>query len=222
MEILKPLHHSLTEKYHKYLVIEAINTYAHGRLLDIGCGNKPFLKYTQKHVSEHIGLDHHDSPHGKESVDVFGYADDLPFENSSFDTILLTQVIEHIENPKNVFSEVSRVLKSDGVLIISWPFLYPIHEAPRDFYRYTKYGVTYLSENAGLQIINFKAVSGFWISYFSFLSIYLFGKSKLLYCFMYPFLLIFKILCQLLERIDVNQQSKDKWTWNYCAVMKKP
>jgi ubiquinone/menaquinone biosynthesis C-methylase UbiE len=119
MGIFKPLHFSLSEKYHKYLVIGAIQDYATGRLLDIGCGNKPFLKYTTHRVSEHIGLDHPASPHGNSAVDVTGFADNLPFESDSFNTVLLTQVIEHLEDPGNVLRETARVLKKDGFVIIA-------------------------------------------------------------------------------------------------------
>ncbi len=221
MGVFWPFHSSLTEKYHKFLVIEAIQKHACGKLLDIGCGIKPFKQYTSKIVTEHIGLDHAESPHGSNHVDIIGLADDLPFEPDSFDTVLMTQVIEHIENPSRVFREINRILKPNGKLIVSWPFLYPIHEAPRDFYRYTKYEMHYFAKDARLEVIELNAVSGFWVSWYSFLSIYLFGKSKVIYLLLSPFLLPLKWICLFLERLDKNQESKDKWTWNYCAIMKK-
>lgn len=222
MGVFWPFHSSLSEKYHKYLVIEAIQKYARGKLLDIGCGNKPFFKYTNGIVSEHIGLDHAGSPHGQNRIDVIGFADDLPFDPASFDTVLMSQVIEHLENPSKVFSEINRILKPDGKAIVSWPFLYPIHEAPRDFYRYTKYGMQHLTKEAGLEMIELKAVSGFWITWYAFLSIYLYGKSKAIYIFLSPFLLLMKWMCLFLEILDKNRESNEKWTWNYCAIMKKP
>lgn len=216
-----PFHSPLTEKYHKFLVIEAIQKHAQGKLLDIGCGKKPFKHYASKVVSEHIGLDHAESPHGSDDVNVVGVADNLPFEQNSFDTVLMTQVIEHLENPSRVFSEIYRVLKPNGKVIVAWPFLYPIHEAPRDFYRYTKYGMKHLAGEAGLELIELKAASGFWISWFSFLSIYIYGKSRFIYGLLSPLLLLLKWICLALEAFDKNQESKEKWTWNYCSIMKK-
>ena len=80
----------------------------------------------------------------------------------------------------------------------------------------------YLANEAGFETIELNAVSGFWISWYGFLSIYIFGKSKLIYGFLSPLLFLLKWICMILGVLRKNQRSKEKWTWNYCAIMKKP
>ena len=219
--LIKPLHYTLVRKYHKNLVKGEIIKYAKGRVLDLGCGDKPFYPFIKEQVEEYIAVDHPGTPHSKEHIDFFASAYELPFKDNYFDVVLLTQVIEHLERPETGLIEIHRVLKEKGVLIISWPFLYPIHEAPRDFFRYTKYGMKYLAEKAGFLIKKLIPVSGFWITYFSFLSIYILRKSKLFYFLLIPLLFLFKYICILLEMIDRNDSSKSAWTWNYYAILEK-
>lgn len=221
MKFIKPLHYSLIQKYHKGLVKKEIVKYAKGKILDIGCGEKPFYPFVKDKVDEYIGVDHPDTPHSKAYIDVFAPAHDLPFQDNYFDVVLLTQVIEHLETPLAVLKEIYRVLKEDGILIISWPFLYPIHEAPRDFFRYTSYGMEYLSQKSGFLIKKLTPVSGFWITYFSFLSIYILRKSKLIYGLLFPLIFIFKYFCLLLEMIDRNADSRSAWTWSYYIILEK-
>jgi len=219
MKFLKPLHLSLVQHHIKGLVKKEIVNYAKGNVLDIGCGEKPFYIDIQKQIIRYIGLDHPGTEHQKENIDVFGIAKYLPFKNESFDMVLLTQVIEHLEDPQKALYETYRILKQNGILIISWPFLYPVHEAPRDFYRYTDFGMKHLATQAGFIVKSLVPVSGFWITFFSFLSMYIFRKSKLIYLFFLPILLLFKWLCILFNKLDVNSHSK--WTWNFYAVLKK-
>ncbi|MBN1415298.1 MAG: class I SAM-dependent methyltransferase [Bacteroidales bacterium] len=216
-----PLHQSLIDKYHVELVRQAIIKYSRGKVLDVGCGDKPFYSDIQEKIEQYIGLEHKDSIHAKDKAEILGSADSIPLPDNHVDTVILTQVLEHIENPSAVLKEISRVMKLQGILIIAWPFLYPIHEEPRDFYRYTVFGLTHLAKEAGFEVLSFVPVSGFWITWFGFVSIYLRGKSLLLYIFFYPLLLILKIICVFIQVIDRNKNARIKWTWNYYAVLKK-
>jgi len=216
-----PLHQSLIEKYHVGLVRRAIIKYSRGRVLDVGCGNKPFYPYIKDIIDQYIGLEHKDSIHAKEKAEILGTADNIPLPDDHVDTVILTQVIEHVENPAGVLKEIRRVLKNNGILIVAWPFLYPIHEEPRDFYRYTEFGLLHLAKETKFKVMTLVPVSGFWITWFGFVSIYLRGKSLLIYLFLYPFLLVFKIICILLQSLDRNEKAKMKWTWNYYAILKK-
>lgn len=216
-----PLHRSLIQKYHVNPVKKEIIFYARGDMLDIGCGNKPFYQFIKHHVDSYVGLEHPDTPHDKTLADVFGSADNLPFEENKFDVVVLTQVIEHVENPGKVMLEIFRVLRKEGICIVAWPFLYPIHEEPRDYYRYTLFGISTLAKEAGLKIEKMVPVSGFWITWFGFISIYVFGKSGFLYLMMYLPLLLLKALCVFLQTLDRNQRAKERWTWNYFAILRK-
>ena len=68
----------------------------------------------------------------------------LPFPAATFDTVLCAEVLEHCLNPQQVIDEFYRVLRPEGVLLLSTRFLFPIHDAPHDYYRYTKYGLMHL------------------------------------------------------------------------------
>ena len=215
----KPLHTSFIDKYIKNEVKNEILKYGKGSVLDIGCGDKPFYHSLKNQINHYIALDHLASKNSINAVDIFATADNLPFIDSSFDVVLLTQVLEHLEEPALALSEIKNVLKQNGILIISVPFLYPVHEAPRDFYRFTEFGIKYLANKAGFSIEVIKPVSGFWITFFSFLSIYILRKSKLLYFLFVPVLLPLKYISLIFDKID--KKSKFKWSWNYYTVLRK-
>ncbi|HRP88523.1 MAG TPA: methyltransferase domain-containing protein [Edaphocola sp.] len=149
--------------HYKFLIpdlLGAINKYAKGRLLDVGCGNKPYESEFPNAVTEYLGCDVAQSD--RKVVDVICPATDLAFEDNNFDTVFCTQVMEHVYNHKKAFFEVSRVLKKDGLLIGSVPMAWPHHEEPYDFFRFTKYGLTGLLEEAGFEIVELKANGGKW------------------------------------------------------------
>lgn len=107
-----------------------------GLVLDIGCGPSPYKRY----FPNRIGLD----TASKDGVDVVATIYELPFENEKFDIILCTEVLEHLNSPESAIKEIARVLKKEGVLILTTRFLFPLHDVPDDYYRYTKYGLRYL------------------------------------------------------------------------------
>jgi SAM-dependent methyltransferase len=63
------------------------------------------------------------------------------FRSESFDAVFMMEVLEHIPAPQRALSEVRRVLRPDGYLFLSAPFLFEIHDDPGDFYRYTRNGL---------------------------------------------------------------------------------
>ena len=117
-----------------------------GLTLDIGCSNSPYMKY----FPNRIGLDIHDGP----NVNVVADVHKLPFEDEKFDNILCTEVLEHLHSPHLAITEMKRVLKNGGKLILSTRFIFPLHDVPNDYYRYTKYGLKYLFRD--WQIIELK------------------------------------------------------------------
>lgn len=77
--------------------------------------------------------------------DVLGSVEDMNmFEDGKFDVVLLMEVLEHVQNPFLAAQEIRRVLKPGGVLIGSTPFILGIHDAPHDYYRFTKYGLAHI------------------------------------------------------------------------------
>lgn len=131
-----------------------------GKLLDAGCGERPYRLIYDDLVESSVGCDHEACMHDKADIDVFASLDDLPFEDESFDTVLCTNVLEHVANAGRAFAELSRVLKPGGYMIISTPFLYPLHEAPYDFYRYTIYGLRHQIEKNDCKLEKSIALGG--------------------------------------------------------------
>jgi SAM-dependent methyltransferase len=85
----------------------------------------------------------------------------LPLEDETFDTVLLSDVLEHIAEPQNLLNEISRTLKSNsGVLLLNVPFFYPIHEEPFDFHRYTRFSLERMCGVAGLTVLEISPIGG--------------------------------------------------------------
>jgi 2-polyprenyl-3-methyl-5-hydroxy-6-metoxy-1,4-benzoquinol methylase len=138
----------------------AISRYSQGELLDVGCGNKPYEVLFKDKISSYLGCDVVQSDLNK--VDVICEATSLTFDNYRFDTVFSTQVIEHVGDPFRMLEEINRVLKKDGILILSAPFCWELHEEPFDFFRYSKYGLKSMIEKNGFEILELKANGGKW------------------------------------------------------------
>jgi SAM-dependent methyltransferase len=121
----------------------------------LGCGSNPYKIYQPPQVAEWIGFDVPGNP----EAEIHGYGDALPFVEESFDTVLCTEVLEHVADPGAVVREMARVLKPGGYVITTTPLYFPIHEAPYDFFRYTPYGLRYLFERAGFKIVELRSMA---------------------------------------------------------------
>jgi SAM-dependent methyltransferase len=107
-----------------------------GRTLEIG-GARP---YYASYFPNRVGFDIQSSP----SVDVVGDAHTLPFKNEEFDTVVCVEVLEHLHTPQVAIDEMRRVLRKGGTLLLTTRFIQAIHDAPGDYYRFTKYGLAHL------------------------------------------------------------------------------
>ena len=131
-----------------------------GKVLDIGCGHKS-IKTLLGAATDYIGLDYYHT-----AVEWYGsrpdlYADavSLPFAHTCIHNVLLLDVLEHIPDPAGCLQEIHRVLLPCGRLIIQIPFLYPVHDKPLDFQRWTIYGISRMLEKAGF-IVTVNEVTG--------------------------------------------------------------
>lgn len=134
--------------------------YAQGDLLDIGCGNKPYLSVFEPGVRSYTGCDVAQS--SMQLVDVICDATSIPRPDASFDTVLSTQAIEHVADHRGMIREAVRLLRPDGHLIVSGPMYWCLHEEPYDFFRFTAHGFKYLVESAGLKAIEIIPNGGPW------------------------------------------------------------
>lgn len=123
---------------------------ASGRVLDIGCADGWARNLLID--CDYVGLDYPTTATGLYGTrpQVFADGAHLPFASSSFDTVLLLEVLEHVTDAESVLAEICRVLKPEGRLLISVPFLYPLHDAPHDYRRYTAPGMAQALARAGL------------------------------------------------------------------------
>lgn len=125
-------------------VEDALDRVKSGRLLDLGCGTKPF----QRPGIEWVGFDVEGNPF----ADVVGSATNLPFADASFDCVLSTQVLEHVDDPQRMLLECARVLRPGGTLILSAPQYWELHEQPHDYFRFTEYGLRVLLQRANFSV----------------------------------------------------------------------
>jgi SAM-dependent methyltransferase len=196
----------------------AARRYATGRLVDIGCGTKPWRATFAPHIDEHIGVDHGDTMHGLAEVDLIADAYDIPLADGSVDTVLLTEVLEHLEDPEKALAECRRVLRSGGYVIATTPFSWPLHEQPRDFFRYSPYGLRHLSDAAGLEVAEVHALSGIWTT----ISLH-FSGAMLRYRPHAPLLVdavsvLAQRLAWWLEQVDF----RETLSWNHLLIARRP
>lgn len=127
-----------------------------GDLLDLGAGNQPFRPWYGPLTRSVVAVDVAPAP----GLSVLSMAAPLPFQDASFDTVLCTSVLEHVDNAEAAIAEISRTLRPGGRLMITAPFLYPTHEAPYDFWRTTHFGLRTLLQRHGLQVEELAAQGG--------------------------------------------------------------
>jgi SAM-dependent methyltransferase len=141
---------------------------ATGRLLDVGCGDKPHEPIFQPYVDAYVGVEYDatfaatQASRRKRKADVLYDGKRLPFDDGSFDTVLSVQVLEHTPQPFELFAEMARVLRKDGVLILTVPFSGRLHEEPHDYLRFTPHMLRLLCEQNGLRVKELRARGGFW------------------------------------------------------------
>lgn len=196
----------------------AIAQHGRGDVLDIGCGNKPYAALFSSEVASYIGVDIEQSHLQK--VDIICPATAIPLPDSSFDTILCTQTIEHVYDHRQLLAEAFRLVRPGGHLILSGPFYWPLHEEPYDFFRFTRYGFEQLLRSTGFSVQSIEENGGSWALAGQALIHSLCGSKLWAVRFLFDSLrlyILFNLIFGALEAIDHNPIS----TTNYVVVAKK-
>jgi SAM-dependent methyltransferase len=187
----------------RYIPREAIlkfilNSQEHlkGRCLDVGCGEMPYrslLLSESFKISELIGIDRAGERKQTTRPDLEFDGDRIPLPDSTIDSALCTEVLEHCPDPVTLLLEVRRVLKTNGTLMLTIPFLWPLHEIPHDWARYTPFALSSQLERAGFRVIEMRALGGYDKSLAQMLGLWLRRRPMnrfirgILTLFIYPF-----------------------------------
>lgn len=131
-------------------VVPALRARAKGDLLDAGCGTQPFRTMLEEQVERYVALD---IEARSDDVDYIADVEDMAVvPTASMDTVLCSEVLEHVPHPATAAGELARVLKPGGALIVTVPFMARLHEEPHDYFRYTRHGLRQLLVEAGFEI----------------------------------------------------------------------
>jgi len=132
-------------------------------ILDAGAGESVYKKLFSHCSYKAIDLAVGESRWNYSNLDYVGPLHDMPIEDGVFDAVLCTQVLEHLEWPRESVKEMYRVLKPGGKLYMTVPMAHPVHQAPYDFFRYTSYGIESICKHSGFQNIKVTPFGGFWV-----------------------------------------------------------
>lgn len=165
------------------------------KILDLGCANSRYARY----FPNRVGVDILNA----KGVDIVADAHHLPIKSSTFSIVLTTEMLEHTHDPQAVINEIERILKPGGRVILTTRFLFPIHEAPFDFFRFTKYGLKHLFRNWAHVVVKHdtKPFEGIAVLFqrMAFQSDFRWSKVVTLMCL---------LIAQILKRCDVLIKSQ--------------
>lgn len=202
-----------------------------GSILDIGCGQKPY-KYLFKTADKYLGIDFKNYSINKdfkgEGPDLY-FADNylktlsLDLADESFDNSVSFQVFEHHKDPAKMISEMVRITKRGGYIMISAPFLAGIHEEPNDYQRFTKYGLIELFRRNNCRVVEIREQGSLFSTISMLLNEHLnnfAAKDKLSYfisALIYLPFILFSYVSLLLDQIFKSK----KIFFNYLILIKK-
>lgn len=214
----------ITVHYLAKNIKRTVSIYASKKILDVGCGNKPYESLFNTTKENYVGCDVVQSSEKK--VDVICKATAISFEENSFDTAFSTQVMEHVDNSDLMMSECNRVLKPGGIFILSVPLCWELHEEPYDFFRFTKYGLKKLCDRNNFEVLEIIPNGGKWaaIMQMNINMVYSTFKRKNLFIKGLKFLFINLHLTELINRIAIKIDKRffdPLLTLNYVLVAKK-
>ena len=201
----------------------------HGVLLDVGCGIKPFETTFAPYVERYIGLEYSpESGYLGNKADFCGDAAFLPLADESVDTILCTEVMEHVSNPEKTIEEFARVLRPGGTLITTAPFFFPIHDT-YDFFRYSPDGLAAIMNRHGLEVEKVLPLSGTAVTLAAMFNLYWYELGFIWTKWLYPIGLVLRpvlwLLCfvvNLLGGIFEKIVPSKHMAFNHLTIARKP
>lgn len=201
------------EKYTLQKAIASSIRYVKGVVADIGAGGSPYRDIIGKSARDYIRTDIKRTG----NLDLLTDACTLAVKDEAIDTILCTQVLEHLPDPNKALSEFWRILKVRGFLLLTVPQYWEVHEAPNDYWRFTKFGIKMLLERSGFQIVDIFARGGCFmlLGQVIFNVMEKFGRGII--GLLFPIRIIIFYSCMFLDRVDVSKRD----TLGYLCIAQK-
>jgi SAM-dependent methyltransferase len=132
------------------------------RVLDAGSGEGQYAHHFAGRRYCGVDLAVGDTAWDYSRLDAVADLTALPFPNRVFDAAIHIVTIEHLREPARAMQEIARVLKPGGALLIAAPHEWEVHQAPHDYFRYTRYGLKYLLEQSGMQVTEIRPAGGYF------------------------------------------------------------
>lgn len=148
--------------YYQYYsrIIEYLPLCGAGKILDLGSGDGHYKELLTKFGFSYESVDWSASPHAGEPDIISDLNRELRINDQYCEVLFCWSVLEHLSEPKLFLHECFRILKPNGKLILQVPFMWQVHEAPHDFYRFTKYGLEHLLTGAGFRVVKISTQGG--------------------------------------------------------------
>jgi SAM-dependent methyltransferase len=135
---------------------------ARARVLDAGSGEGQYRHRFARQRYCGVDLAVGDAAWDYSRIDALADLTALPFRDGTFDAALHIVTIEHLREPGRALAEIGRTLAPGGTLLIAAPHEWEVHQAPHDYFRYTRYGLAYLLEQAGFEVGEMHAAGGYF------------------------------------------------------------
>ncbi|MDE3168290.1 MAG: class I SAM-dependent methyltransferase [Acidobacteriota bacterium] len=135
---------------------------AGARVLDAGSGEGQYARHFAGHRYTGVDLAVGDTRWDYTRLDAVADLGALPFAAAVFDAALHIVTIEHLREPAAALAEIARVLRPGATLLLFAPLEWEVHQAPHDYFRYTRYGLAYLLERAGMETVELRPVGGYF------------------------------------------------------------
>ncbi|MDO8743464.1 MAG: class I SAM-dependent methyltransferase [Candidatus Azambacteria bacterium] len=195
----------------RYLLKKQIKANAHyikGVVLDAGSGDGERYKKLFK-FDKYVTLDINSAY----EADIIGSVENIPAKSESFDSVVSTQVLEHVKNPQKAVHEFYRVLKTGGYCLATIPQLNELHSEPHDYFRFTRYGLEEIFSNAGFKITLIDQRGGFWAANAQMrirytIDLFRLQKIRPLRWIFQPFILLNGIVAILFDYFDKSRANR--------------
>jgi SAM-dependent methyltransferase len=210
-EIKYSSHNWLIKQINNQNIIKNKDIYR-GVLYDLGCGTKPYLDFIAPLVEQYIGVDWSNTSHQHKMDIIADLNQALPISAEVADTVICLQTLEHLCEPQQLLDEAYRILKPNGKILLTVPFMWSLHEEPYDFFRYTEYGLAYMFKKAGFSNIKITTDTGFWVTHSLRINYHTHRYARFIGSWwLVPFWWLNQTIAPFLDKFDENRRNTSSY-----------